>query len=1293
MRNLMAVLVAMLIATGTAHATWYWSPLSTVLPLGDSARTADNNARCIVGSGGIIHVVYNRNFKIGDQSYIKVFYSRSSDIGFTWSGPVQLSNSQGAYDSKSPSIGRWDDDNLLVIWSDGDVDHPQTGISVKSCYSTDGGLSWSAQAEVNTDDNYACSSPALSCEVSASSPEWTASAVWRESSLVSSGQRIAQRSGEFDDGFSWAGDDENVVPNAVTRKMGCPAVWAQDHYIHTAEVEFDAPGGIYSSDTLFYDSNEFPGENWPSMSMIDGDDDDRRCGHPSIMCNGYGEVVVYERGLQQAPRNKQVYVAGRLWNGGNPGPFQLVTNPIAPFWADSCAFPQLFPFYSAGVETLLMSATGYVSGEAGAKRAFVVESQTGLFFWNELNTSTFPVATDSCSLWGGECAGSAVPEGRAHRVWVAATYHARQATANSTVLVRTATEAPLTTQADNCGQGARQVVRQPDTDYLHRIRAMANFISYERSTDNGETWDFQDAPDFGSNPTLALYNGNPYISYLRNDSTFCAVLNADSEWTIKTLYAALSGQHLGPPSLAVFPDGSGRLGNVVFPCYDSATASSMILYCQFDTAGGAYSLMLDTLDYSSGKYNDSAACIAVGLSDSVSVCYSSGDSVFARTLFYPPTDNSRPNPWCSASLVGSGGDVSTYHPSCERIGNRLWVAYSERVIDAVTGDTSWAIMRTSCEAADTGIAITWEGTTAVSSTDGYVKDFPSLATAKTVAWAESSGTHWTIKASVDDSILSLTPDDTNCKFVSICADTAVQSTPSTSSTGIYYTWLQQYSGDGDTWAVHYATKSVLTSDADANVTMYNQGRKIVLDHDTTFVVYTTDAGSVRIAKKKDGVEGWTSSLLSNSGDVPALDVDYASRIYACERLFDNSGGAGTDDVIRCQTRAAGSEEWTNFLVYSSAASTQHKLSPPAIAACLSDPSEEYLSAAYIVFAVYEPGANDTTTICMAKVNTTGVVYIDTLRHVSGHGDSFPDIALHPESGEQDEGYVIHVTWQQGTEVYVKKTKDPDQPQYTSKCSWYSGYNLSNTAANSRHAKLAASADTVLVAWVEGDSGVIYVKGQGPGSDYDAWDSPVNVSACPDTVCDQPSVTIAESTIVTYHKKLSATNYDIIARVNFNSNLNISNTATKVSKYPHCVFHFHNDSFPVISTVWTEELSTNYAEVGYKRWQLGEANGGGIQNAGFIDPNIRPCLFAPSPNPFNGQTSIRYATNIKGMTRVSIMDITGRRVRNLLTMPQNPGIYNLTWNARDDRARQLPRGVYFVRLETANYNEARKVVIQ
>jgi hypothetical protein len=57
-----------------------------------------------------------------------------------------------------------------------------------------------------------------------------------------------------------------------------------------------------------------------------------------------------------------------------------------------------------------------------------------------------------------------------------------------------------------------------------------------------------------------------------------------------------------------------------------------------------------------------------------------------------------------------------------------------------------------------------------------------------------------------------------------------------------------------------------------------------------------------------------------------------------------------------------------------------------------------------------------------------------------------------------------------------------------------------------------------------------------------------------------------------------------------------------------------------------------------------------------------------------------------------MDITGRRVRNLLCMPQNPGIYTLTWNARDDRERQLPGGVYFVRLQTPNYAESKKLIL-
>ena len=83
-------------------------------------------------------------------------------------------------------------------------------------------------------------------------------------------------------------------------------------------------------------------------------------------------------------------------------------------------------------------------------------------------------------------------------------------------------------------------------------------------------------------------------------------------------------------------------------------------------------------------------------------------------------------------------------------------------------------------------------------------------------------------------------------------------------------------------------------------------------------------------------------------------------------------------------------------------------------------------------------------------------------------------------------------------------------------------------------------------------------------------------------------------------------------------LSISRTTSTNSKYPHCVFHLHDGS-PVISAVWTEELSPNYAEVGYKRWQLGLDGGGGAQSASVFDPSIKPTLFAPAPNPFAGTT--------------------------------------------------------------------------
>jgi hypothetical protein len=618
------------------------------------------------------------------------------------------------------------------------------------------------------------------------------------------------------------------------------------------------------------------------------------------------------------------------------------------------------------------------------------------------------------------------------------------------------------------------------------------------------------------------------------------------------------------------------------------------------------------------------------------------------------------------------------------------VVYSLHYQD--NGQDYWVIKKTSC--CDTNTTISWEGLTGGSPVNTYPADFPCLSTSNVVAWSESSSTHWVVKARVGDSLLTLSNPDSSSKFVSILADTSEQTTPSTSTTGVYYLWLQQYSDDGDTWTMPYASKQVLTSNADANVTRYNQGRKLALDHnDSLSSVFRTLQGSIQYSRKADGVEGWNSSLLRNTGDMPAVTTDYLNRVYVADRDFQ--GTSPMYDVIRCQTRASGSSSWTDFQVYSSqlpgAGGSNHKIGPPSIVACLSDTGGLGRTAAYIVYTVYEAaGMTSSSTTCMSKVNSTGVVYTETLFTAQGKIDSFPSIAVHPTAGK---GYGLHLGYQSNGEVYARKSLNQDQPEFTMKRTWSSSYNLSNTLLSwSRHPIIAADSDSVVVAWVEGDSGRILTKGQTPGSSFNIWGDSVNVSGCHDTCCDFPSIGLAhaESTVVEFQKKLSSTNYDIIARVNFHSNLNISNSASP-SKYPHCIIHLHNDS-TVISTVWTEELSTNYAEVGYKRWQLGVEGGGGTQSSSVFDPGIRPMLYAPAPNPFAGTTTIKYQTNIQGRTSVVIHDVTGRKVCNLMTTYQRPGIYSVTWTGRDDRQRQLPEGIYFVRLQTPNYSESKKLIL-
>jgi len=84
-----------------------------------------------------------------------------------------------------------------------------------------------------------------------------------------------------------------------------------------------------------------------------------------------------------------------------------------------------------------------------------------------------------------------------------------------------------------------------------------------------------------------------------------------------------------------------------------------------------------------------------------------------------------------------------------------------------------------------------------------------------------------------------------------------------------------------------------------------------------------------------------------------------------------------------------------------------------------------------------------------------------------------------------------------------------------------------------------------------------------------------------------------------------------------------------------------------------------------------------------------------PNPFNAVTAIRYA--IGGGQRsirisLRIYDILGRKVKTLVNEAQTAGVYEVSWDGKDQQGKTVASGVYFYRLETSEFSQTKRMVL-
>jgi len=88
----------------------------------------------------------------------------------------------------------------------------------------------------------------------------------------------------------------------------------------------------------------------------------------------------------------------------------------------------------------------------------------------------------------------------------------------------------------------------------------------------------------------------------------------------------------------------------------------------------------------------------------------------------------------------------------------------------------------------------------------------------------------------------------------------------------------------------------------------------------------------------------------------------------------------------------------------------------------------------------------------------------------------------------------------------------------------------------------------------------------------------------------------------------------------------------------------------------------------------------------------PHLSQNYPNPFNPNTRIEFNLHRRSQVTIAVYNFLGQQVNTLLDDEFPAGSHSIDWDGTDYRGKTLPTGVYFYRLETADSEESKKMLL-
>ncbi|MBU1702673.1 MAG: M28 family peptidase [Candidatus Eisenbacteria bacterium] len=99
----------------------------------------------------------------------------------------------------------------------------------------------------------------------------------------------------------------------------------------------------------------------------------------------------------------------------------------------------------------------------------------------------------------------------------------------------------------------------------------------------------------------------------------------------------------------------------------------------------------------------------------------------------------------------------------------------------------------------------------------------------------------------------------------------------------------------------------------------------------------------------------------------------------------------------------------------------------------------------------------------------------------------------------------------------------------------------------------------------------------------------------------------------------------------------------------------------------------------------------VSAVGENDRSVVLRLYPATPNPARGPALLRFDLPTRSHVRLSVFDVTGRVVRNLMSGTLESGRYESQWDGTDNRGGLVGSGVYWVRMDAGNNEKTTRVV--